>query len=243
MLVIPAIDVRGGATVRLRQGDYARETVYRPAPEEVVRVCAGCGARRVHIVDLDAARGRPDPDSRDAVRRALAAAREQGCEAQIGGGVRTPQDARDRIDEGATHVVVGSVAVQDPAVALAICEATPGRVLLALDVRAGRAQVRGWTEASSPFAAALAAWREWPVAGVVYTDTERDGMLGGPDLEGLDRCREVFGGPVFLSGGVSDLDDIRDAAAHRAAGVVVGRALLDGRIDLRRAIDTVAVAP
>ena len=116
-------------------------------------------------------------------------------------------------------------------------------MLLALDVGGGRARVQGWTEAASPYEASLAAWRDWPVQGVVYTATERDGMLEGPDLDGLERCRERFSGPVFLSGGVRDLGDIRDAAGRGAAGVVVGRALLDGRIDLRSAIDSVAVAP
>jgi len=242
VLVIPAIDVRGGATVRLRQGDYAQETVYERAPEDAVRMYAEAGASRLHLVDLDAARGRPDPASTAAVGRALQRARELGCEVEVGGGVRTPRIALDLLEGGATHVVIGSVAVRDPQTALAICDATGGRTLVALDVEGGAVQVQGWTETGAADAAStLESWRDWPIAGVVYTNTEHDGTLDGPDFAGLARCRLIYGGRVYLSGGVRSIEDVQWAASNGAAGVIVGRALLDGRLDLAEAIESLSV--
>lgn len=239
MLVIPAIDVRDGRTVRLRQGDYGRETVFEGEPVEVARAYIAAGAPRIHVVDLDAARGRPDERSAGAVRRLLDAAVEAGCAVEVAGGVRTVARAREWLDAGASHVVLGSVAARDAVTARAICESAPGQVLIALDVRDGRTRIEGWTEAGGDAAALLDTWRALPLAGVIYTDTARDGMLDGPDLDGLDRCRSVFAGPVFLSGGVRDVADVLQAAARGAAGVVIGRALLEGHLDLRQAIEAV----
>ncbi|HEX6538082.1 MAG TPA: 1-(5-phosphoribosyl)-5-[(5-phosphoribosylamino)methylideneamino] imidazole-4-carboxamide isomerase [Candidatus Dormibacteraeota bacterium] len=243
MLVIPAVDVRDGRTVRLRQGDYGREIAFDGEPAAVARAFIAAGARRLHVVDLDAARGRPDERSRAAAAAIVTAAREVGCEVEIGGGVRDAAAAKAWFDCGASHVVIGSVAVRDPAGARAMCERNPGRVLIALDVGDGRARIEGWTEPGANADSILASWNAWGAAGVIYTDTERDGMLTGPDLAGLDRCRSIFSGPVILSGGMRDVGDAVHAAEHGAAGVVVGRALLEGRFDLRQAIDAVAVAP
>jgi phosphoribosylformimino-5-aminoimidazole carboxamide ribotide isomerase len=134
------------------------------------------------------------------------------------------------------------VAVRDPGVALAICNAAEGRVLLGLDVRDGRAQVQGWTESAADAERCLLSWREWPAAGIIYTDTTRDGMLTGPDLEGFDRCRALYGGPAYLSGGVSGVADIRAAAAHGASGVIAGRALYEHRLDLIEAMQIAQAA-
>ena len=240
MLVIPAVDVRGGRTVRLRQGDYERETVFDGSPAATARRFIDDGARRLHIVDLDSARGRPDAITTAAVRTVVEVAVAAGCEVEIGGGVRDQARARAWLDAGATAVVIGSVAVTDPSVARDICEMAPGRVLLALDVHEGRARTQGWTEAGDAADVVLQTWSAWPAAGVIYTDTARDGMLGGPDLDGLERCRAIYAGPVYLSGGMRNVDDAIAAAARGAAGVVVGRALLDGDFDLRRAIESVA---
>jgi phosphoribosylformimino-5-aminoimidazole carboxamide ribotide isomerase len=236
MLVIPAIDVRGGRCVRLQQGDYARETVFDGEPAAVAAAFIDAGARRLHVVDLDAARGAPAPASTAAVRSVIASASALGCEVQVGGGVRTVAIAEALLTDGAGFVVIGSVAVREPDVALAICKVAEGRVLLGLDVRGGRAQVQGWTESAADAELCLLSWREWPAAGVVYTDTVRDGMLTGPDLEGFDRCRSLYGGPTFLSGGVGDLADIHAAAAHGASGVIAGRALYEHRLDLVAAL-------
>ena len=229
--------------MRLRQGDYDREIAFDGEPVAVARGFLEAGATRLHVIDLDAARGRPDGASRAAAEAVVTAAREAGREVEIGGGVRDAAAAQRWFDAGATYVVIGSVAVRDPHAAVAMCEQAPGRVLIALDVADGRARIEGWTEAATAADALLTEWNRWGAAGVIYTDTERDGMLTGPDLAGLDHCRGVFAGPVFLSGGMRDAGDAVAAAAHGAAGVVVGRALLEGRFDLRQAIDAVAVAP
>lgn len=229
--------------MRLRQGDYDRETVFAGDPEAIARRFIDAGASRLHVVDLDAARGRPDARSHDVARAVVATARSAGCEVEMGGGVRSVESANAWLDAGANFVVIGSIAVRDPQTAGAICESAPGRVLIALDVSDGRARIEGWTEGAAAADDLLAAWTTWPVAGLIYTDTTRDGMLAGPDLEGLGRCRSQFSGTVFLSGGVRNVDDAVAAAAHGAAGVIVGRALLEGRFDLRQAIGAVAVGP
>ena len=239
MQIIPAVDVRGGRTVRLMQGDYGRETVFDGEPADIARSFIDAGARRIHLVDLDAARGEPDERSRTAALAVVAAARDAGCEVEVGGGVRSDDAARAWLDAGATYVVIGSVAMRDPVRARHICESAGGRVLIALDVSDGEARAEGWTEAAGAADQLLASWNEWNAAGVIYTDTDRDGMMGGPDLDGLSRCRFIYSGPVFLSGGVRNTEDAVAAAEHGAAGVVVGRALLEGTFDLREAIEAI----
>jgi phosphoribosylformimino-5-aminoimidazole carboxamide ribotide isomerase len=237
--IIPAVDVRGGRTVRLMQGDYERETVFKRDPVDIARGFIDAGARRIHLVDLDAARGEPDERSRTAARAVVVAAREAGCEVEVGGGVRSAEAARAWLDAGATYVVIGSVAMRDPVQARRVCESAAGQVLIALDVSDGEARAEGWTEGAGSAEQLLASWNDWNAAGVIYTDTDRDGMMGGPDLEGLARCRFIYSGPVFLSGGVRNTDDAVAAAQQGAAGVVVGRALLQGSFDLREAIEAV----
>ena len=137
---------------------------------------------------------------------------------------------------GASLVVLGSVAAREPDRAEEICAATDGRVLLGLDVRAGVARVQGWTEDGLAATELLRRWRLWNTAGLVYTDTTRDGLMTGPNLDGLQVCRDLYGGPVILSGGISGLEDITACAAAGATGVVIGRALYEGRVDLASAL-------
>lgn len=236
MIVVPAIDVRGGRCVRLLRGDFARETVYAEEPAQVALDFVRQGARRLHVVDLDAARGVADVLSRDAVRAAVRAAAQAGVEVQVAGGVRSPAAAASWFEAGASFVVLGSLALRDPATARMICTAHPGRVLLGLDVRDGAAQAQGWTEPAGDATEHLTRWRDWPAAGVVRTDVGRDGTLLGPDLEGLAACVATYPGPVFASGGIATLDDLHVCAAAGAAGAIVGRALYEGTIDLGAAL-------
>ena len=236
MDVIPAVDVQGGRCVRLRQGEHAAETVYADDPVVVARRFIEAGATRLHVVDLDAARGAPKLDSADAVARIVAVGVAAGCAVQVGGGIRDIATAARWLDAGAARVILGSVAAREPDLAIAICIAAHGHVLLGLDVRAGVARVQGWTEDGLTAAELLRAWRGWPAEGVVYTDTTRDGLLTGPDLDGLRSCQELYAGPVIASGGVGSVDDIRACAAAGAAGVVVGKALYEGRVDLAEAL-------
>ena len=136
-------------------------------------------------------------------------------------------------------MILGSVAARDRDLALTICVAAQGRALLGLDVRDGVARVQGWTEYGSTAAELLRAWRSWPAAGVVYTDTARDGLLAGPDLDGVRTCMELYGGPVIASGGIASIDDITACATAGASAVIVGKALYEGRVDLAAALRAV----
>lgn len=236
MIVIPAVDVRGGRCVRLLRGDYAQETVYSDDPTQQAIGFVRRGATRVHIVDLDAARGQPDVLSRDAVRAAVRALHSMDVAVEVGGGVRSPQAAASWIDLGADYVVLGSLALRDPETAETICRVHPDRILLGLDVRGDVAQAQGWTEAAGDAQEHLQRWRQWPAAGVVRTDVGRDGALLGPDLDGLRACVDAYGGPVIASGGVATIEDLDACAQAGAAGAIVGRALYEGRLDLSEAL-------
>ncbi|HYA00567.1 MAG TPA: 1-(5-phosphoribosyl)-5-[(5-phosphoribosylamino)methylideneamino] imidazole-4-carboxamide isomerase [Candidatus Binatia bacterium] len=240
MLVIPAIDVRGGRCVRLLQGDYGREREYPDEPAEAARSLVETGARRLHVVDLDAARGRAEPESRRAVDRILAVAGDAGVEVQVGGGVRTLADAERWLAGGASLVILGSVAVRDPEVAAAICGALPGRCLVSLDVRDRVAQAEGWTAAAGSAEAHLRRWGGWPLAGLVRTEVSRDGMLGGPDLDGIAETVRAFPGPVIAAGGVTTVDDVARLEVVGAAGAIIGRAVHEGAFDLRAALSRFA---
>jgi phosphoribosylformimino-5-aminoimidazole carboxamide ribotide isomerase len=239
MDLIPAVDVQGGRCVRLRRGEHASATVYADDPLVAARRFIDAGATHLHVVDLDAARGFPARESVDAVTRMVATCVAAGCAVQVGGGIRDIDTASRWLDTGVSLVILGSVAARDAALAQAICVAAEGRVLLGLDVRAGVARVEGWTEDGSSAAELLRAWRTWRAAGVVYTDTTRDGLLAGPDLDGVRTCRELYGGPVIASGGIRSIADITACAAAGASGVVVGKALYEGRVDLADAIQAV----
>jgi len=236
VIVIPAVDVRGGRCVRLLRGDYAQETVYSEDPTQQAMGFVRSGATRVHIVDLDAARGQPDVLSRDAVRHAVRALMELGVAVQVGGGVRSAQAAASWLDAGAAYVVLGSLALRDPRTAEEICRAHPGRVMLGLDVRGDVAQAQGWTEAAGLADTHLRRWRDWGAAGVIRTDVGRDGAMLGPDIEGLRRCVETYRGDVIASGGIATIEDLDACADAGARGAIVGRALYEGRLALSEAL-------
>src|SRR5258708_21145005 len=170
MIVIPAVDVRGGRCVRLLRGDYAQETVYSDDPTQQAIGFVRRGATRVHIVDLDAARGQPDVLSRDAVRAAVRTLHTMSIVVEVGGAVRSPAAVSSCLDLGAAFVLLGSLAVRDPAPAEAICRAYPARVLLRLDVRGDVAQAQGWTEAAGHPADHLRPCRRWAAPRVSRTD-------------------------------------------------------------------------
>jgi phosphoribosylformimino-5-aminoimidazole carboxamide ribotide isomerase len=236
MHVIPAIDVRAGRCVRLRRGDFADETVFAADPVAVAERFIDAGASRLHVVDLDSARGIPLPDSTDAVTRVVSSAVARGCAVQVGGGVRSVETARHWTRMGADCVIIGSVAARDWPIALEICHAVHGRVLLSLDVHAGMSRTDGWTRDGAAMTELLRAWHDWPARGLIYTDTARDGMLLGPNLAGLRTCLETYAGTVFVSGGISSVDDISACQSNGAAGVVIGRAVYEGTIDLPTAL-------
>jgi phosphoribosylformimino-5-aminoimidazole carboxamide ribotide isomerase len=239
MDLYPAIDLRGGRCVRLWQGDYGRETVYGTDPVAVARAFAAADARWVHVVDLDAARTGA-PENRDAVA-AIARAVGPDVSVQAGGGVRDHAAAEALWSAGVTRVVLGTAAVESPALVRDL--AKEGPVAVGLDVRGGEVALRGWTEGSGrAIADVLDGLGDAGVAAVVVTEIGRDGTLAGPDLELFASVLESTAVPsgrggrgidVVASGGVGTLADLEalaslTAGGRRLAGVVVGKALHDG---------------
>jgi len=229
----PAIDLLGGRVVRLRQGDYADETVYDNDPVSVARAFAAEGARWIHVVDLDAARS-GNPVNRSVVA-AIVAALDGIAKVQTGGGVRSLDDVRELADAGVARVVMGSAAVREPALVEAASGVVP--VAVGLDHRNGEVAVHGWTEGSG--VVLHDAYALFPTADVfVITDIGRDGMLVGPDLDGLSRSAELAGAPVIASGGVSSLDDVVALSQiGNLGGIITGKALYEGRFTVREALD------
>ncbi len=233
----PAIDLRDGRVVRLAKGDYDAETVYGDDPVEVALSFVRSGAPWIHVVDLDAARS-GDPVNRPVVRR-IAAAIGQGARLQNGGGVRTLDDARALRDAGVDRVVMGSAAVADPELVASASEIMPTAV--GLDHRDGELAVHGWTEGSGVQLAEALGW--FPTADAfVITDISRDGMLTGPDLEGLARAVAATEVPVIASGGVSSVDDIVDLAAIPGlGGIITGKAIYEGRFTVDEALAALTI--
>jgi phosphoribosylformimino-5-aminoimidazole carboxamide ribotide isomerase len=232
VLVIPAIDILGGRCVRLLRGDYANPTVYSDDPVEVAAGFAKAGASRVHVVDLDAARG--GGDNHDVIERIV---RKGNLEVQVAGGVRTEAQVGALFAAGAHAVVMGTVAVREPRVLERCARQNQGRILAALDVRDNQPAVSGWTQTEPlRIGSLLARWDALPLAGVILTCIDRDGTLEGPDLKTLTRVRAMTSLPVHYSGGISSIEDIQNVAKARAAGVILGKALYEGQVTLEEAL-------
>lgn len=229
MQIIPAIDLRGGRCVRLRQGDYDRETVFGDDPAAMAAHWEAEGATRIHLVDLDGAKvGHP---VHVATVKAILARVSVPC--QLGGGVRDDETLRAWLDTGLDRVVVGTMALRDPPWFRRKAEAHPGRLVLGLDARDGRVATAGWLDVSSVEATSLAEqFDDLPIGGVVYTDIARDGMLGGPNLAATEALARRLQTAVIASGGVGTLDDLGRLAATPVAACIVGRALYEGRFRL-----------
>ncbi len=229
MQVIPAIDLRGGQCVRLRQGDYSQETVFGDDPAAMAARWASEGAGRVHLVDLDGAKeGRPV--NVEAVRSIL---RAVSVPCQLGGGVRDEATIAAWLDAGIERVVVGTQALKDPPWFRSMAERFPGRLVLGLDAKDGRVATAGWLDVSTVVATTLAEQFDGlPLAAVVYTDIARDGMLEGPNLAATEALARRLKTPVIASGGVGSLEDIGRLAELPIAACIVGRALYDRRFRL-----------
>jgi phosphoribosylformimino-5-aminoimidazole carboxamide ribotide isomerase len=236
--VIPAIDLRGGRVVRLRRGDFDQETSYGGDPASVATAFATAGARWIHVVDLDGAReGRPV--NKDLIR-AIVAATAGRAAVEVAGGLRTPDAVARAFAAGAARIVVGTAALRDPAFAGGLVASYgPERVVAAIDVRDGRTVGEGWrVGAEGPNAgAALATLADAGVKIFEVTAISRDGLLGGPDIELLTAVLALDRGGVIASGGVASLPDLRAVAKLGCDGAIVGRALYEGRLDLREAIE------
>lgn len=233
MKIVPAVDIRGGRCVRLFQGDYGRETVYADDPVAQARAFAAEGARFLHVVDLDGAReGRPV--NLEPVRRMAALA---SIEVEFGGGLRSPEDL-ERLDAaGVRRFVLGSSLVRHPAFGRTALERYgPERVVAGVDVRGNRLALQGWTEAADlPLEDFLRRLEAEGFRHVVLTSVERDGALAGPDLALLRRVLDLCGLSVTLAGGFGRLEDVAavaDLKNPRVEGIILGKALYEGRIRL-----------
>ena len=233
MQVIPAIDLRGGRCVRLRQGDYGQETVYGDDPAAMAARWEAEGAGRIHLVDLDGAReGRPV--NVEAVRAILG---RVAVPCQLGGGVRDELTIATWLEAGIERVIIGTQALKDPTWFEAMALRYPDRLVLGLDARDGRVATAGWLDVSSVAAVDLARQFDGlPLAGLVYTDISRDGMLEGPNVEATADLARQLKTPVIASGGVSQLDDLRALAATPVVACIVGVALYRDRFTLAEAI-------
>ena len=236
MMVLPALDLLAGRVVRLGEhGDFDRPTAYAGDGDEIVALgkrYVDAGARRLHVVDLDAARG--TGNNQLLVQRLVT---EAGAAVEVAGGVRSEIDARRWLEAGAAAVVMGTAAVRYPDLLASVAAAHPGQVLAAVDVRDGRPAVAGWSaleELTVPNV--LLRWREAMPAGVVVTSVNRDGTLLGPDLSLLSEVLSGIDLPVTYSGGIASLDDLRAVSAAGAAAVILGRSLLAGMIKLEEAL-------
>jgi phosphoribosylformimino-5-aminoimidazole carboxamide ribotide isomerase len=233
MLVIPAIDLMDGEAVRLEKGDFATKTVYARRPADKASEFARAGAKLLHVVDLDGARA-GWPVNLDAI---AAICRTPGIEVELGGGLRSLPDIEKVLALGVRYAVLGTAAVERLGLVEEACRRFPGRVRTGIDARNGEVKIAGWVAGTGLSAVEVA--RRVKAAGVSlveYTDVGRDGMFTGVDSEGAARLQAEAGVEVVASGGVASLADVRACKAAGLAGVIVGKALYEGRIDLGEAI-------
>jgi phosphoribosylformimino-5-aminoimidazole carboxamide ribotide isomerase len=235
LVVIPSIDLREGKVVRLAQGDYDRQLTYTVDPVATAAGFAAAGAKYLHVVDLDGAKaGRPVQT--DGIRDIAAGC---GLVVQAGGGVRTEEDIEQLFEAGIGRVVIGTRAMQNWEWFKSLVHRPrfENKIVLAIDARDGVIATHGWTAASTRTAAAVAREvSDWPLAGLLYTDVAKDGMLAGPNVEQTAALAKSTRVPVIASGGVGSVDDIRALNDGAIWGVVVGRSLYEGKVDLAEAV-------
>ncbi|MDH4088787.1 MAG: 1-(5-phosphoribosyl)-5-[(5-phosphoribosylamino)methylideneamino]imidazole-4-carboxamide isomerase [Nitrospira sp.] len=235
MLVIPAIDLKDGRCVRLRQGDMAAETVYSDDVTEVASRWQQQGAGLIHVVDLNGAVD-GEPKNLPHIESVMKAVR---VKVQVGGGIRTIDTVRRYLNAGVSRVVLGTAALTNRALLDLACQEFPQRIVLGLDARDGRIAVKGWTTVSDVRAIdLLKELSGCAIAAVVYTDIARDGMLNGPNIPALKEVVEYSSFPVIASGGITRLEDLQAVRSlgQKIEGAIVGKALYDGKLDLKAAV-------
>jgi phosphoribosylformimino-5-aminoimidazole carboxamide ribotide isomerase len=242
VILFPAIDLKNGEAVRLQQGDMARATVFYRDPSARALAFEAAGFEWLHLLDLDGAfAGKPV--------NALAVAsvvRKVKIPIQLGGGIRNLKTVESWLGEGIARVIIGTAAVRDPDFVKKAARAFPGRVAVGIDARAGKVAVSGWAEETQLEALELARlFEDAGVAAIIYTDVERDGMLQGLNLDATIALADEVSIPVIASGGFASIDDVRqllEPRARKLEGAIAGRALYDGRLDARAALDLIRAA-
>jgi phosphoribosylformimino-5-aminoimidazole carboxamide ribotide isomerase len=236
MIIIPAIDLKGGQCVRLSQGDMDRATVYSENPAEMAKTWQSMGAQRIHVVDLNGAVS-GQPKNRDAIIAIVSAV---SVPVQLGGGIRDIETIKEYFSCGIDRVILGTAAIKNPLFLEESCRAWPGRIIVGIDAADGMVCVQGWTEKTAMSVVDLVKKIEHlPLAAIVFTDIKRDGMLTGPNIESTAQLARSTHIPVIASGGVSRIEDIEallTAEQSGVSGVIIGRALYTGNLDLRECI-------
>ena len=236
MLVIPAIDLKEGQCVRLRQGDMADSTVFSDDPVAMAQRWCAEGARRLHLVDLDGAfAGEPvNAGIIKSISRAL-----PDLPIQIGGGIRNLDTIAAYLEAGVQYAIIGTMAARDPEFVLEACAQFPGHIIVGIDARKGRVAAEGWANESELEATDLASrFADAGVSAVVYTDIDRDGMMQGVNVQATVALAEASGLPVIASGGISQIDDVRGLMRFARSGIcgaITGRAIYEGALDLAAA--------
>ena len=244
MRIWPAIDIRGGKCVRLAQGDYQQETIYGDNPADMAHRWTAEGATGLHIVDLDGARDGLNPDgsspNRDAIARIT---REVSVDIQIGGGIRDESTIEDYLQMGIKRLVIGTRALTDPDWSSRMIERFPGHLIIGIDARRGRVATDGWLKTSKTTAIQHAQhFAQQPIAGIIYTDIAKDGMLNGPNLAEMQEMAGAVDTSIIASGGITTTKDITQLAQLNLAGAILGRTLYEGFLTLTQALEA-AQAP
>jgi len=236
--LIPAIDLKGGHCVRLKQGRMEDATDYGDNPAEMAVHWQSLGAMRLHVVDLDGAFA-GKPENRNAIRNICAAL---DIPVQLGGGLRDLETIEDTLNLGVERVILGSVAVSNPQLVTDACAAFPERVCVGIDAKGGMVAVHGWGDVTDTPAISLAkTFEKAGVCAIIYTDISRDGMLTGPNIDETLKLAQAISIPVIVSGGISQLEDVEACARHADDGIcgaITGRAIYEGTLDFAKAMDT-----
>lgn len=242
MILFPAIDLKDGQCVRLKLGDMTQATVYNPDPAAQAKSFEDQGFEWLHVVDLNGAFAGTSVNG-DAVDGILKATKNP---VQLGGGIRTLEHIENWLERGLSRVILGTIAVRDPALVIEACRKFPGRVAVGIDAKGGKVAVEGWAEASELGIVELARKFEGAgVAAIIYTDIDRDGILAGINWASTLELADAVSIPVIASGGLASLDDVRrmlEPDAHKLEGAISGRALYDGRIDPTEALALIRAA-
>jgi phosphoribosylformimino-5-aminoimidazole carboxamide ribotide isomerase len=236
MIIIPAVDIKDGRCVRLLQGRKDAETVYSDDPVQMAKKWESQGAELIHVIDLDGA-FQQHPQNSDAIKKTV---EQLDIPVQVGGGIRNEKTIRQYIEIGVERVIIGTEAIKNPKLVKKACKAFPEQIVVAIDARRGMVAVEGWTQTTPMKAIDLAKrFEDCGVAAINFTDIDRDGMQTGPNIEETRRIAEAISIPVIASGGVSTIDDIKNLLPLNAmgiTGIIIGKALYSGSLDLKEAI-------
>lgn len=240
MIIYPAIDLKNGKCVRLKQGMKDQVTVFDDFPYKRAAEFYESGCKWLHVVDLDGAFEGKSVNGK-AVEDII---KNTNMSIQLGGGIRSLSSIEKWLDKGISRVILGTVAVENPEIVKEACKLFPGKIAVGIDAREGKVAVKGWVDNTETEVLDLALrFTDAGVSAIIYTDINRDGILNGPDIKGTSELAQKISIPVILSGGVSSINDLRFIKETNIAfnGVIIGRAIYDKKIDLRQAVEEVSI--